>query len=120
MVEDAAGHGLAGDEGLLAFDHRVCRWSWDLGRIHAKGYTENVVDLMVAKLTRLPLVTQEVLQQLACLGNSADLTTLALVRGTTEEEVHAELWEAVRLELVERLGGAYRFVHDRRRARAVG
>src|SRR5262249_21121379 len=52
-------------------------------------------------------------QQLACLGNSAELATLALVRGTIEEEVHADLWEAVRLELIERLDGAYRFVHDR-------
>ena len=33
--------------------------------------------------------------------------------GTSEEEVHAALWEAVRLELVERLQGLYRFVHDR-------
>src|SRR5262249_14288958 len=88
------------DEGLLAFDHESARWSWNVGRIQATGYTANVVDLMVAKLTRLPLVTQEALQQLACLGNSAELTTLALVRGTTEEEVHADLWEAVRLELV--------------------
>ena len=42
------------DEGLLAFDHDAARWSWDLDRIHAKGYTDNVVDLMVGKLTRLP------------------------------------------------------------------
>ncbi len=101
------------DEGLLAFHHDAARWSWDVGRIHAKGYTANVVDLMVAKLTRLPLVTQEALQQLACLGNSADLTTLAPVRGTSEEQVDADLWEAVRLEIIERLDGAYRFVHDR-------
>src|SRR6185295_8660029 len=101
------------DEGLLAFHHDAARWSWNVGRIQAKGYTANVVDLMVAKLTRLPLVTQEALQQLACLGNSADLTALALVRGTTDEEVHADLREAVRLQLVERLDGAYRFVHDR-------
>src|SRR5271166_92290 len=33
--------------------------------------------------------------------------------GISEDEVHAALWEAVRLELVERLTGAYRFVHDR-------
>ncbi len=103
---------LAG-EGLLAFDHRACRWSWDLGRIHAKGYTANVADLMVGKLSRLPTRTHEALQQLACLGNSADLTTLALVRGTSEEQLHADLWDAVRLELIERLGGAYRFLHDR-------
>ena len=68
---------------------------------------------MVGKLARLPDETQEALQQLACLGNVADITTLANVLGSSEEEVHAALWEAVRLELVERLPGAYRFVHDR-------
>ena len=43
------------DEGLFVFDHANLRWSWDLNRIHVKGYTDNVVDLMVGKLTRLPL-----------------------------------------------------------------
>ena len=88
-------------------------WSWDLDRIHAKGYTDNVVDLMVGKLTRLPVETQAALQQLACLGNIAEITMLSIVHGTSEEEVHADLWEAVRLELIVRLEGVYRFVHDR-------
>ena len=101
------------DEGFLAFDHGAQRWSWDLGRIHAKGYADNVVDLMVGKLARLPDEAQRALQQLACLGNVADITTLAVVLGSSEDEVHAALWEAVRLELVERLPGAYRFGHDR-------
>ena len=82
-------------------------------RIRAKGYTDNVVDLMVGKLNRLPVDTQEALQQLACLGHSAAITTLALVHGTSEEEVHAHLWEAVRHEVIERLESAYRFIHDR-------
>src|SRR5271166_6004724 len=97
------------EETLLAFDHRAQRWSWDVDRIHAKGYTENVVDLLLGKLARLPDETQEVLQQMACLGNVADLTTLAIVLGTSEVEVHAALWEEVRHELVERLPGAYKF-----------
>jgi len=101
------------DEGLLAFDHRACRWSWDVARIHAKGYTINVADLMVGKLSRLPAATWEALQQLACLGNRGDIAALALVRGTSEEQLHTDLWEAVRLELIERLDGGYRFVHDR-------
>src|SRR6202166_3956392 len=75
------------DEGLIAFDHRACRWSWDVARIRAKGYTANVADLIGGKLTRLQAWTQEALQQLACLGNSADLTTLALLRGTSEEQL---------------------------------
>ena len=98
---------------MLTFDHDAARWSWDLDRIHAKGYTDNVVDLMVGKLTRLPAETQNALQQLACLGNIAEITTLSIVLGTSEEQVHAALWPAVRQELVERLAGAYRFVHDR-------
>src|SRR5262249_45267586 len=101
------------DEGLLTFDHRQGCWSWDLDRMHAKGYTDNVVDLMVGKLHRLPVATQEALQQLACLGHSAALTTLALVHETAEEAVHAHLWEAVRHEVIERLEGAYRFIQDR-------
>ena len=101
------------EEGLLTFDHVHARWSWDLERIHAKGYTENVVDLMVAKLSGLPVETQKALQQLACLGNVADVTILSIVLGTSEAQVHADLSEAVRLELVERLAGSYKFIHDR-------
>ena len=75
------------EEGLLTFDHDAARWSWDLDRIHAKGYTDNVVDLMVGKLTRLPAETQNALQQLACLGNIAEITALSMVLGTSEEQV---------------------------------
>ena len=101
------------DEGLLAFNHEARGWSWNLDRIHAKGYADNAVDLIVKKLARQPDETQKVLRQMACLGNVADLTTLATVLGTLEAEVHAFLWEAVRADLVERLPGAYKFVHDR-------
>ena len=69
------------EEGLLTFDHGAARWSWDLNRIHAKGYTDNVVDLMVGKLNRLPAETQNALQQLACLGNIAEFAMLAIVSG---------------------------------------
>jgi PAS domain S-box-containing protein len=99
--------------GLLTFDADDALWRWDLDRIHAKGYTDNVVDLMVGKLARLPAKTQTALQQLACLGNIAPTNLLAIVLGASEEEVHAALWEAVRQELIERVAGAYRFIHDR-------
>jgi predicted ATPase len=101
------------EEGLLRFDHDAARWCWDLDRINAKGYTDNVVDLMVGKLARLPAETQTALQQFACLGNIAEIKMLSIVLGASEEEVHAALWEAVRQELIERLMGAYRFIHDR-------
>ena len=101
------------EEALLTFDHSKGRWSWDLSRIQAKGYTDNVVDLMVGKLTHLPVETQETLKELACLGNSAEITTLSVVHGTSEAEVQADLWEALRLEYIVCLDGSYKFVHDR-------
>src|SRR6516165_4340621 len=101
------------DERMLTFDHEAARWSWDLERIHAKSYTDNVVDLLVAKLARLPAKTQLALQQMACLGNAAEVTMHAIVLGTSTEEVHAALSDAVRQELVERLEGSYKFIHDR-------
>jgi PAS domain S-box-containing protein len=101
------------EERLLELDAHEAIWIWDLDRIKARGFTDNVVDLMVSKLERLPAATQETLKVLACLGSSAEIKTLSIVRGRSEEEVHSDLWEAVRLEFIARLGGAYRFVHDR-------
>ncbi|HET9377639.1 MAG TPA: serine/threonine-protein kinase PknK, partial [Chthoniobacterales bacterium] len=101
------------EEGLLTFDHGDARWSWNLDRIHAKGYTDNVVDLMVGKLNRLPVETQRALQQLACMGDSAEFALLAMVYEDSREDMHSDLWEAVRTGLVFRSESAYRFLHDR-------
>lgn len=101
------------EEGLLTFDHNEGQWRWDLNRIHSKGYTDNVVELMVEKLIRLPLETQKALQEFACLGSSTEISTLAIVRGTAKEKIHSDLWEAVRLELIVRFKASYKFIHDR-------
>lgn len=101
------------EESLLTFDHVGACWSWDIGRIQAKGYTDNVIDLMVEKLSRLPAEAQTALQQLACLGNVVEIATLSVVLGMDEEQVDSALWPARRLELVERMARHYRFAHDR-------
>ena len=101
------------DEGLLRFDDGEARWSWDLNRIYAKGYTDNVADLMVGKLNRLPVETQSALQQLACLGNSADFAMLKMIYQDSNEELERLLWEAVLAGLVLRSEDSFRFLHDR-------
>ncbi len=102
------------EERLIEFDGSAGAFRWDVGKIRAKGFTDNVVDLMVGKLRRLPAATtQEALKQLACLGNSAEVALLAMVRGASEEDTHADLWEAVRAGLVLRSDSTYKFLHDR-------
>src|SRR6201981_791878 len=101
------------EEGLLTFDYGEGRWSWDLDRLRAKGYTDNVVDLMVGKLNRLSVEAQQALQLLACMGNSADFALLEMVSQQSNEEMHGQLWEAIRAGLVFRTEGSYKFLHDR-------
>jgi hypothetical protein len=80
--------------------HGAAAWTWDLARIRAKGYTDNVVDLMARKLNRLPDLTQEAIGLLACLGNVAEITTPSLVQGESDAFRFATLG----LDLVKKRG----------------
>ena len=104
---------LLAEETLLAFDHGAAAWSWDTVRIRGKGFTENVVDFMAAKLSRLPDTTRDFLGKLACLGNSGQTSTLSTILGVSEDEIHAALWGALSAGLVSRRDSAYGFLHDR-------
>jgi predicted ATPase/signal transduction histidine kinase len=101
------------EEGLLVFEHRQASWSWDLERILAKGYTDNVVDLMVAKMSGLPERTRIALQKLACLGNTAGCALLAAIDAQSQADIHRELGEAIQAGMVLCSEGSYKFLHDR-------
>ncbi|MGF6771899.1 PAS domain S-box-containing protein [Paraburkholderia sp. GAS199] len=101
------------DEGLLKFDHAAGRWSWDISRIHAKGYTENVVELMLGRLGRLPAETQVALQRFACIGNASTFALLETICEMPPESLREALSHAVRAGLVLGTGQSYRFLHDR-------
>jgi predicted ATPase len=101
------------EEDLLTFDYAEGRWIWDLNSIHARGYTDNVVDLMVDKLNRLPVETQQALQLLACMGNSAGFDLLEMASQESSEKMHRRFWEAIGAGLIVRAKQSYRFLHDR-------
>ena len=98
------------EEGLLSFDAAAPAWQWDVGRIRAKNYSGNVVDLMAGKLRRLSAPTQDALKQFACLGNTAETFILILIHGET---VHTAFREAMRAGLVVKQECTYKFLHDR-------
>jgi PAS domain S-box-containing protein len=106
------------DEELLTFKRELACWTWDLRRIRAKGYTDNVVDLLLDKLRRLPATTQAVLKRLACLGSSAQIGILSLVQSEREDALHSTLSAAIRAGLLFRQEGVYKFLHDRVREAA--
>jgi predicted ATPase len=64
-------------------------------------------------VNRLPINAQKALQQLACIGNSPEPALLTMLFQHSTEDVHGDLWEAVRAGLVFRSDRSYRFLHDR-------
>jgi predicted ATPase/signal transduction histidine kinase len=101
------------EDGLLRFDPESTLWQWDMGRIRAKAITDNVADLVSSRLNRLPLATREALGELACLGSIADIRTVALVRGSSEQRVPALYRDGIEAGLVLQINGSFAFAHDR-------
>ncbi|HKO48606.1 MAG TPA: AAA family ATPase [Polyangiaceae bacterium] len=76
------------------------RWEWDAERIQTASVSDNVVDLMVARLRSLPAATLAHLCKAACLGSQFDLEQLAKISDDAPDTLAVSLWEAVQSELV--------------------
>ncbi len=99
---------------FVKFDPTEFCWKWDLSGIRAKGYTDNVVELMVGKLKALFPETRRCLMLASCNGSTFDLRALAIISEASFEETQ----EALRVALEEGLliagsYGGYTFLHDR-------
>jgi predicted ATPase/signal transduction histidine kinase/CheY-like chemotaxis protein len=88
-------------DGLLTFDRALPGWRWDLGAIRARGITDNVVELMLERLRKLPAATQRVLELAACVGNVFDLATLAILCEDSPVEIHGHLLPALEAGLIQ-------------------
>jgi diguanylate cyclase (GGDEF)-like protein len=102
-------------------------WDWDLAAIEQAEYTDNVVELLLEKIRRLPAAAQRLLQLAASIGNRFALDTLAVAVERAAWHTQQALWPALDAGLIQPLderykyldagmsdsGVAYRFLHDR-------
>jgi predicted ATPase/signal transduction histidine kinase/CheY-like chemotaxis protein len=104
-------------------------WQWDMAHIEAMDITDNVVDLMIGKLKKLPSATQQVLRLAACVGNRFELNTLAIIHEKSLDGTYQNLLSAIQEGLIlptsalEAVGEKtqnvqfvilnYKFLHDR-------
>ena len=68
-----------------------CCWKWNIEQIEAMNITDNVVDLMINKLKKLPESAQHVLRLAACVGNHFDLNTLSIIYEKSMDETFQDL-----------------------------
>jgi predicted ATPase/GAF domain-containing protein len=97
-------------EGLLTFARSERKWQWDLGLIQAKDITDSAVVLMAGKIGKLAAGTQTVLQLAACIGNTFELATLAIICEQPPAAVLGDLFPALREGLAVPLNANYKWV----------
>jgi predicted ATPase/GAF domain-containing protein/anti-anti-sigma regulatory factor/tRNA A-37 threonylcarbamoyl transferase component Bud32 len=98
------------EKGLLRFDAAEGAWRWDIAQIRAAAVTDNVVDLMVAKLRELAPATQRALMLASCIGFHFDLRSLSTIGQAAPAAMAGALWDALREGLVLPLDADYRLL----------
>ncbi|HEC85955.1 MAG TPA: serine/threonine-protein kinase PknK, partial [Thioploca sp.] len=104
-------------------------WQWDIKQIEEIDITDNVVELMIGKLKKLPSATQQALRLAACVGNRFDLNTLSIIHEKSLDDTYQNLVPAIQEGLIlptsspEAIGEEtqnvqfvsfnYKFLHDR-------
>ncbi|MBA5686843.1 diguanylate cyclase [Rugamonas apoptosis] len=115
------------DAGQLRYQPAQDCWRWDLAELEQAAYTDNVVELLVDKIRRLPPPTQQLLQLAAAVGNQFRLDTLAVLVDAAPAQAQHTLWPALQAGLIQPrdlrykyldadapdTDVSYRFLHDR-------
>ncbi len=91
------------EENLLKFqtsEVSAFGWQWDIKQIETLNITDNVVELMINKLKKLPQSAQQVLRLAACIGNHFDLDTLSVIYEKSANETFQDLMPVLREEFI--------------------
>ncbi|OCQ92475.1 protein kinase [Oscillatoriales cyanobacterium USR001] len=108
-------------ENLITFHLESLSWQWDINQIKGMEITDNLIELMISKLKRLPESTQHILGLAAYIGLEFDLNTLSIICGKSPKEIFKDLTLAMQLEFIvptsdldeQLLIQNYKFSHDR-------
>ncbi|MFN6449320.1 MAG: PAS domain S-box protein, partial [Nostoc sp. DedSLP05] len=108
-------------ENLFSFDAKHLCWQWDIAQIQAQDIADNVVDLLLIGLNKLPKETRQILSLAACLGSEFNLETLAIVCEKSPKAVSLDLLAAIEAGLIQPISELdenllvqdYKFLHDR-------
>ncbi|MEH2468023.1 AAA family ATPase [Nostoc sp.] len=108
-------------ENWLTFDAEHLNWHWNIAQIQSLDITDNVVELMLHKLKKLPENTQQILRLAACVGAEFNLDTLSIVCEKSPKAIFRDLLAAIQAGLIQPLSELdedlliqeYKFLHDR-------
>lgn len=95
------------EDKFLSFDYQEKCWIWNIEEIERVEIADNVIDLTIAKISKLDKKTQQVLQLAACIGNQFNLEILCVVNNQHQTTTARELQPALAAGLVVPLSNNY-------------
>jgi predicted ATPase/GAF domain-containing protein len=93
---------------LIQFNYDKAIWTWNINDIRNVKVSENVVELLIDKISILPKSIQNILKYASCIGNIFDLSTLSQIHKKSLKETANELREAIDAEMIFPIGDTYK------------
>lgn len=105
--------GTLHEEQLIRFDPRQWAWRWNISEIGAREISDDMVELVLGRLRRLPEATLEVIKFAACAGSELSFDHLAILCGKNPEQIRADLEPAFTDGILLQRPNGCRFLHER-------
>ena len=86
---------------LIRFDSQKGLWTWDIDQIHNANICDNVVDLLRAKIGKLPHDSSQLVILASCIGRQFDLSLLSRASKQNEETAFKNLNPAIEAGFIE-------------------
>jgi predicted ATPase/signal transduction histidine kinase/tRNA A-37 threonylcarbamoyl transferase component Bud32 len=124
-------------DNLLTFNFEQGEWQWEINRLQGTEITDDVIELTLTQIQKLPEATQALLNLAACIGNRFDFNFLTWVSEGKKSDTIQHLYPALQEGLifpinepaiipeivpdveravlidVEAVETSYKFIHDR-------
>ena len=97
----------------MGFDTDSRSWEWEVAALQNLVVSDNVVDLLVNKISKLPRNTKESLKIAACLGNQFEMSFFNLITEQSAEENETIFRPAYQDGFLVQVNGSRKFAHDR-------
>lgn len=105
------------DENIVKLNECTGCWEWDIESVESLQVPEDVIDLILKRLARIPETTLGILKLASCLGHAFWLRSLSIVSEKPVSEISKLMLPAMReglVSLAQEKGGDWKFefVHD--------
>lgn len=101
------------DDRILQVDAATGHWAWSAQQVRKHEYADNVVDLMIERLDRLPVDQRELMRLASCVGTRCDQALLLHISDKSHAQTSRHLEPLLSAGLLIHDEGSYTFPHDR-------